>query len=1136
MANTFLVSAGASAVGVSVPITVPVVPFYDPGDLLVIYATMRNTGRGIGIPSGWVKLTNDLDDQHVLLGKIAGSSETSVTLPLGTGSGAGNVFLGQMAAFRSDEGWPETLANCAVSTSAKTTSDLLQEIPIPAYSVPGTNQMVILLGHKLAEFEDVEPPTDEWLEIGQASTSLGNDGAQTWAVGIRSSDDYTDPQTFSATGGTVGTSWGAVVVIEPSGVITSGDGTTSPGTISAPGRATARAHLSASSRSSGGGSKSVAFSPGAVLNIGTKPGQNHFSVQVAPNGASNYVTHTLQEIESGYEENPYFMRTSDKTRVQLWARMDGPTTGGSPYARSELRENTIAGDKMKFDAMDSGTHWIKGRTRIMHLPPVKPEVTIVQLHDGDTDRFSMRTTLINGILRLNVRVQGKAVTPYMEQEYKVGTEFSWMLKVQNGVGYMYYNDMTTPIITHNSLVQTVHPDGWYFKTGSYNQSNDTIDTALEYVQVELSQLQHWHTGWPQPQASGSSTVDTHVTTGVARMSLNAYNRTVRATSSGGGATARLKLRATSFSTGGIDPVGYKNPGEALNIGPRAGQNHFSVQVSPEGSAVVVTHTQAEIAAGYDESPVFTLTADRTRVAMLTRMDGATTPNTAYARSELREQDQSGTNYGFNYATGTHWIRGRTRITHLPPNKPEIMVAQVHDANSDRIAIRTQVLSGATMLIVSINGANVTPRLDTSYTVGDEFEWMIKIVNGTGYVYYNDMTKPFITTTALTATAAGATDWYFKAGDYNLSNASLDDPDEFGSVELSRLQHWHTGWPTPDAIADGPAMETHTTAARATAQLVADFAAGKLVTRANSAVARLTTNAVGIVSAREISRTATMRLSATATYVHTEWHYTAAEVTLRVAASGVPSPRHTNAGTATTIASATSRSGASRPQSGTATAKLSASGVVIKAAIRENTATARAAISFTSTSRRLTEVEAKALALAPAVSAGVHASAVSALARLASAFVLVPVKLTTGTAPAVVSMTWRYIAARITTGSPSLRVFMTHEGTATHFSRGTTTGLTLTVFAQGSSSRETQRKTLLVTFGTGANSSARYGAYRAASQLSATFLATAEHATAREVVLHVRAKAKSANAHPIVDDFLVVGPITGNPFEAEEVHF
>lgn len=244
----------------------------------------------------------------------------------------------------------------------------------------------------------------------------------------------------------------------------------------------------------------------------------------------------------------------------------------------------------------------------------------------------------------------------------------------------------------------------------------------------------------------------------------------------------------------------QTPGSILNIGPNAGQNHFLVQIAPTGGTAFETHTQDEIAAGYTDPAHFFVTSGSS-VGLRPRADGPTTSGSTFARDELRELNLTGGNMKFNALTEEHWIRGLTRIVHTPANDPDVVIAQLHNGDADRIAIRTQMFStGVTRLLVRINGSSVQPYLLDPYIFGTDFEWKIRLINGVAEIYFNNMTTPFLASTALVQTTH-VDGWYFKVGAYNQFNVTALGatglgvaPDEYSEVYLKNLSHWHTGWP------------------------------------------------------------------------------------------------------------------------------------------------------------------------------------------------------------------------------------------------------------------------------------------------------------------------------------------------------
>lgn len=237
-------------------------------------------------------------------------------------------------------------------------------------------------------------------------------------------------------------------------------------------------------------------------------------------------------------------------------------------------------------------------------------------------------------------------------------------------------------------------------------------------------------------------------------------------------------------------VPLSTPGTILGISTTG--NKFSVQVAPTGAADIETHSLDEIAAGYTADPYFVTTPANNAVQFWARVDAPPTSGTTYSRSELRENNADGSNAGWNANAGTHEMSGTTKITHLPPTKPEAVIAQVHNGASDRIAIRTQLVSGTIRLRLRINGSSVTPDLASPYAVGTEFSWKIRIVDGAISVFYNDMVTPVYTAPAGTLVATtGVNTWYFKAGLYNQSDTTTDVGTEYGSAELRSLGVQHS---------------------------------------------------------------------------------------------------------------------------------------------------------------------------------------------------------------------------------------------------------------------------------------------------------------------------------------------------------
>lgn len=255
--------------------------------------------------------------------------------------------------------------------------------------------------------------------------------------------------------------------------------------------------------------------PATILNLGLKPGQGRFKVQIARDGAASVETITGDGIYAGFDADPYFTVNAAKTAVQFRVRADSATTSGTSYPRSELRELDLTGADLAFDNA-TGTHRLHGRSKITHLPAVKPSIVVAQLHGGAASDLVQIASQLNGgsgLVELIVRINGSSSgLPKLSTNYAAGTEFEWKIECVNGVAAIYYNDMVTPVISGQTLTASTE---CYFKAGCYMLTNETIDAATEYGMVELRDFDVWHTGWTTPTKwySTAQHAATHATGG-----------------------------------------------------------------------------------------------------------------------------------------------------------------------------------------------------------------------------------------------------------------------------------------------------------------------------------------------------------------------------------------------------------------------------------------------------------------------------------------------------------------------------------------------------------------------------------------------------------------------------------------------
>ncbi len=159
--------------------------------------------------------------------------------------------------------------------------------------------------------------------------------------------------------------------------------------------------------------------------------------------------------------------------------------------------------------------------------------------------------------------------------------------------------------------------------------------------------------------------------------------------------------------------------------------------------------------------------------------GVTTKNTSYPRSELREMNGS-QKASWSNTSGTHILEVRQAVLAVPPAKPEVVTAQIHDTSSDVVEIRLE----GTRLIAQYDDGNEDVTVDPSYVLGTPFNLRIVAASGRIDVFYNDERKAEIT-------QAGS-GWYFKTGSYLQSNPSKgEQSDAVAQVVLYSVTVTHS---------------------------------------------------------------------------------------------------------------------------------------------------------------------------------------------------------------------------------------------------------------------------------------------------------------------------------------------------------
>jgi len=176
----------------------------------------------------------------------------------------------------------------------------------------------------------------------------------------------------------------------------------------------------------------------------------------------------------------YFQLDAARTGVVFTTPAGGTTTSGSSYPRTELRE--MFGEEKASWSNRSGRHTLTVRQAVTALPPVKPEVVVAQIHDGDDDVVLVR---VEGS-RLLVEYDDGDGEVMLDPAYRLGALYDLEIVAEGGRILVSYQGGPPAVVD-------LEGSGWYFKTGAYLQSNTERGDAPDSVgQVVLQSLRVTH--------------------------------------------------------------------------------------------------------------------------------------------------------------------------------------------------------------------------------------------------------------------------------------------------------------------------------------------------------------------------------------------------------------------------------------------------------------------------------------------------------------------------------------------------------------------------------------------------------------------------------------------------------------------
>ena len=211
-----------------------------------------------------------------------------------------------------------------------------------------------------------------------------------------------------------------------------------------------------------------------------------------------------------YISRSFFHANSANNAVVFRSPVGGAKTGGSVFARSEMRERTLWNGSSQTNCNWSnrtGTHILWIRQAVTHLPPRIPRVVVGQIHDPRDEVVMIRvdgsTIIAEASYPDPAYEDGRKVQRTLATGYKLGTPFTIKITANSKGVYVAYNGGTPTLfagrVARNASPDKTTGDGWFFKAGLYLQTNTAKGEAPDqYGEGVISSLSIYHSNGQCP--------------------------------------------------------------------------------------------------------------------------------------------------------------------------------------------------------------------------------------------------------------------------------------------------------------------------------------------------------------------------------------------------------------------------------------------------------------------------------------------------------------------------------------------------------------------------------------------------------------------------------------------------------------
>lgn len=181
------------------------------------------------------------------------------------------------------------------------------------------------------------------------------------------------------------------------------------------------------------------------------------------------------------------------------------------------------------------------------------------------------------------------------------------------------------------------------------------------------------------------------------------------------------------------------------------------------------------------SQYFKPSVSGTGVILKAPVKGATTANSKWTRTELREANSKGKiPFGWDAGSGSHVLKATMSITHLPSKNGKISFAQIHGQGSTWYMILIAQGNGdgtAKLFTKDKTGKADKKTITSNYKLGTKFDLKFSAINGKVSISYNGAQK--------VTTNSSQNGSYFKIGTYNQSTG------DYGETIIYKLNTTHS---------------------------------------------------------------------------------------------------------------------------------------------------------------------------------------------------------------------------------------------------------------------------------------------------------------------------------------------------------